>query len=328
MRRWFLKLYPLFSRFFFLSQALLFLLPCKRKEEARDLSLFLDSDSINFALRTDLLRASNCVYAELFRLTDPLIVRTLQQKKASGLSIKLFLDAQCKILPQVKKLDLIGAAIQYDRASGLMHRKVIVIDNRQSWIGSFNITRTGFYLQKNAFLRIENEEVACFLQQAKEKTKSFQIGLSTLQIWKIPPAREALNCLRSSIQKAKFSIRAALFVCSHPQIIEDLIAAHQRGVSVELILDQGQSQGSPQKAILRLYRAGIQPALFKGNQDLHHKFAWIDEEIVLSGSCNWSKNGFSKNRELLFKLITQEPHLIQKIRKLWTNCASNAFAIR
>ncbi len=291
-------------------------------------SLVLDSDSpLSSSLFSSLLLASKEIYIELFRLTDPQILPLFYEKKKLGIDIAIFLDSKCKKDKRIRDLSNF-LTIKYETPHRLMHRKLVVIDQKISWIGSFNFTRTGFYLQKNAMLRIENEDVALFLRNPNSpKFASFSIEGTLIQIWKLPPAKEALNMIRRSIQEANNSIQVALFAFSHVLLVNDLIEAHNRGVDVKVILDRGQSMGSSKKAILNLLRAGVSLFLYGGIQDLHHKFALIDQKTLFLGSCNWSKSAFSSNKELLTKLVIEDGPLKNKVNSLWEGCFSQATPI-
>ncbi|WP_108623771.1 phospholipase D-like domain-containing protein [Candidatus Similichlamydia epinepheli] len=319
-----------FSRAFLLFQLLLLFFSVWKPNSKFPclVTLVLDSDSpVSSSLISSLGLATQEIYIELFRLTDPQITSILCKKKKEGVNVNIFLDSKCKRDSQIRRLNRL-LPVKYDSPFRLMHRKVVVVDRKISWIGSFNFTRTGFYLQKNSMLRIEDESVASFLSNPmSEKYANFSIEGISLQIWKLPPAKEALHTIRCSVREAHSSIQAVLFSCSHPQLVDDLIDAHNRGVEVQIILDQGQSMSTSKKAILRFMKAGIPLFIYRGIQDLHHKFVFIDDNIVFLGSCNWSKSAFSRNRELLAKLNIQNGPLKYKVKELWKNCFSQAVPI-
>jgi phosphatidylserine/phosphatidylglycerophosphate/cardiolipin synthase-like enzyme len=123
------------------------------------------------------------------------------------------------------------------------------------------------------------------------------------------------HAIISEIHRAKFSIKACLFLIgemdgeSRDSVVEALIAAKNRGVDIQIILNGHMArQGDPGQeypmskelarpllpAIARLRRSGIPVALAYGLTDhavpyspLHHKFCIIDKHIVLDGSFNW-----------------------------------------
>ena len=113
------------------------------------------------------------------------------------------------------------------------------------------------------------------------------------------------------IRSTQTSIVGALFRLSNKKIIEELIAAHQRGVIIDIILDP--EAMSTSKEISKLSHAGIPLSLYnqkKYGTYMHHKFLifhnalacaennYIPIPAVLAyGSLNLTQQGFNGNRE-------------------------------
>lgn len=102
------------------------------------------------------------------------------------------------------------------------------------------------------------------------------------------------------IQAAQKSIYIAMYSFTNPQIAEALLTAQKRGVKVYVKTDQRQSQGQSQKVVLSfLSQHNIQVTISKLSRTMHHKFAVIDETVLIFGSYNWTRNGESVNKENL-----------------------------
>lgn len=107
------------------------------------------------------------------------------------------------------------------------------------------------------------------------------------------------------------AITGALFRLSNKKIIEELIAAHNRGVVIDIILDPEAMSAS--KEISKLSHAGIPLALYnqkKYGTYMHHKFLIFHNTlacaennyipvpaVVAYGSLNLTQQGFNGNRE-------------------------------
>lgn len=115
------------------------------------------------------------------------------------------------------------------------------------------------------------------------------------------------------IGRAHRSVEIALFVFSAPELAEALQRALSRGVRVRGVLDPGFAY-RPYSAALDLWgiRHCAVPALPTTNdlgiallprQDkLHHKFALLDDQMILSGSHNWSVAADVRNDESLLAI--------------------------
>jgi phosphatidylserine/phosphatidylglycerophosphate/cardiolipin synthase-like enzyme len=102
----------------------------------------------------------------------------------------------------------------------------------------------------------------------------------------------------AAIRAAQHSIDLEMYVLSDRLVLEALASAARRGVRVRAVLDPTQPQNAaamtelqPAGALMRLYRQA-------GDELLHAKLGIFDRQIVLFGSCNWSRSGFTRNHEL------------------------------
>lgn len=108
-------------------------------------------------------------------------------------------------------------------------------------------------------------------------------------------------------------------------LLDDLIAAHKRGVTVKVILDQniayerkgelGMSEpyNKNKKAFEYLKSNGVDVSYDDMRTYTHTKGIVIDEEIVIIGSTNWSQSAFERNHEL--DVLIDSKELAQDIIK-------------
>jgi phosphatidylserine/phosphatidylglycerophosphate/cardiolipin synthase-like enzyme len=98
-------------------------------------------------------------------------------------------------------------------------------------------------------------------------------------------------------------IYGALYLLSQKSIIEALIAAHQKGTEIQLVIDSGAlSNGNN---IFALARAGVPLLLFDGTRFaplMHNKFLIFKNiakvgDVVISGSMNFTQSGLFHNAE-------------------------------
>ena len=97
------------------------------------------------------------------------------------------------------------------------------------------------------------------------------------------------------IQNADNSIDVAMYSFTSPNIAEVLIEAQERGIQPRVVLDYLQSTSKySQKSLLE---EQIPVRVMKPGKTMHNKFILVDNELVVTGSYNFTKNGNEKNHE-------------------------------
>lgn len=128
----------------------------------------------------------------------------------------------------------------------------------------------------------------------------------------------SLSVLMDTLQRAKRSIDACIFTFSCKEIGDVLINAHRNGIVVRVITDNEQVSASGSQ-VERLRRAGIQVRHDFTSYFMHHKFAVVDQGVIVSGSLNWTLQGVCGNQENV--VITDAPEIVspfvQQFEKLW-----------
>jgi phosphatidylserine/phosphatidylglycerophosphate/cardiolipin synthase-like enzyme len=80
----------------------------------------------------------------IYSVNLPEVVDAITRAKARGVVVRMIVDttqlAQEKEIPQVKKLADTGVPMKRDGHSGIMHMKVIIVDDTTFETGSFNFT--------------------------------------------------------------------------------------------------------------------------------------------------------------------------------------------
>ncbi len=125
----------------------------------------------------------------------------------------------------------------------------------------------------------------------------------------------------AAIAAAHHSIDLEMYVLSDRLVIDALVAATKRGVELRVLLDPTQSQNAVTLAQLNAAGANVRFYLQAGDELLHAKAAIIDGSVILFGSCNWSRSGFTRNHEL--DLLIQDSRLAaifsQRVAQDWAS---------
>lgn len=100
---------------------------------------------------------------------------------------------------------------------------------------------------------------------------------------------QALDAARSSIRVAAYSFTSA-------PIADALIAAHARGVDVQVVLDAGRRNGRGHQGG-RLRQAGVDVRYDAEHAIMHNKFVVLDLATVITGSYNYTSAAQKRNAE-------------------------------
>ena len=117
------------------------------------------------------------------------------------------------------------------------------------------------------------------------------------------PGEMGLDMIRRELREAKRSIDICVFTITDNRISDTIIDAHRSGIAVRIITDNDK-QFDDGSDIARMVRADI-PTRFDPDTDhMHHKFAIVDGQRLITGSYNWTR-GATRNHENVTVLSEQ-----------------------
>ena len=240
--------------------------------------------------------------------------------KARGLTVRVVGDnedaADPSYAPFYQSLTAASITLTLDSTTALMHNKFAVFDNSVTWTGSANFS-------DNAFVRNgENAVVITSTVVANIYTTEFSemfggkfhnsktdntlhtatVAGSAVEI-AFAPTDNIENRIVSALNSANTSIQVAMFTFTNATIAQALIAAKNRGVAVEVLLD-GTADGSQFSQRDPLCTAGVTVRVETWTSKLHDKYAVVDantssDPLILTGSTNWTGNAVDANDENL-----------------------------
>jgi phosphatidylserine/phosphatidylglycerophosphate/cardiolipin synthase-like enzyme len=274
-------------------------------------------------IRTTLLaairNAHSSVYLVMFGLTDRSVLGALSRKINENIPTTVYYDTGGS--SKVYKY-LSNAEIHPIKNSGLMHQKIVVLDQQMVFLGSANMTSASLRMHDNLVIGFISRPIAKFLQEHKPfhpgymKTK---VGGQDVELWLLPdPRGHAISELRKSIRNAHRSIKIALFTFTHQGLVEEVIDAYNRGVKVSVVVDMHSGMGASSKAVEKLKKANVPVFLSRGSQLLHHKFIYIDDKTLIAGSANWTKAAFYKNSDCILALHRLNSDQKKFMTQLWS----------
>jgi cardiolipin synthase len=261
-------------------------------------------------------RATHSIFLSVYGITDPQILAVICKKAFEKLSISIEYDPSAS--SPLKKLLPSSINVTPIKSSGLMHRKIVLIDKTQVFLGSANLTPSSLCHHANLVVGIYHPPLAAFLECPTAPSYFFEIQGQQGEIFLFPdPMKGGLTRLITLIDNAKREIKIAMFTLTHPEIAEALLSAKKRGVAVSIAIDAYTARGASKKTIIALEKGGIRPVLSQGRELLHHKWAIIDQRVLVTGSANWTKAAFNKNHDFLLFLSPLEKKQIRFLNRLW-----------
>ncbi|MBI5273104.1 MAG: hypothetical protein HY861_03890 [Chlamydiia bacterium] len=270
-------------------------------------------------------QSTKSLHLVMFGLSDPAILKALLRKANQQIPVTVYYDPNGS--PNLRQV-LLGCAVSPIRQSGFMHQKILIVDQEMVFLGSANMTTQSLRMHDNLVIGFANQRIASFLQEKALCPSSHLhtlIGGQNVDLWILPdPKAHSLLELKKRLKTARKSIRIALFTFTHAGLADELVLAHQRGVDVTVVIDMHSGLGASAQTLQALQRTGVKILHSQGTQLLHHKFAYIDEQILIAGSANWTKSAFMKNSDCLIILSPLTTEQKSFMNSLWRRISTTA----
>ena len=127
-----------------------------------------------------------------------------------------------------------------------------------------------------------------------------------------------------NINQAQAFINIAMYVFTDKEIALPLIDAQKRGVKVRLYLDKDQVDYKYSQSCF-LVQKRIKTRVSTNNYIMHHKFAIIDNCLLLTGSYNWTFSANHRNDENL--MVIDDPEIIEIFQNQFINLWTNKYSL-
>ncbi len=195
-----------------------------------------------------------------------------------------------------------GIEVLRTRPSGsrsLMHLKVTVIDGETVLTGSYNWNATAALANDENMLVVRDKELArAYRDQVLEVLGHKPVSVDGGRINEFfelhfAPEERLDSVLATQLRKAQDSVEIAMFGLTDRKVQKELIKAVQRGVQVTIVTEQKMANKTAldekvEQAGAQVIRAANRVGPYSA---MHHKYAVIDGERVITGATNWTKNG-------------------------------------
>ena len=213
--------------------------------------------------------------------------------------------------------------------TAIMHNKFFIFDNKKVFTGSTNISNyclTGY--NSNVALLINYTDVAKVYKQEFEQmysgkfhneksavsnNENIKLEDSIISIYFSPINKTTTEKIIPLIKESKNYIYIPAFYLTRKGIIYELIDAKKRGVEVKIIVDETSVKGK-YVDIDFIKEHGIDIKVENWAGKMHMKSMIIDDEILVIGSMNFTKQGENINDENCL-IIKNAPELTKKYKE-------------
>ncbi len=295
----------------------------------------ISGPNLETRLVNKLTSATSVVDAALYDLDSKPIATALINAHNRNVKVTVFTENDNVEKKEIQRLLREGILVRDDGDNeGYMHHKFIVIDQRYVWTGSYNTTYNGAFKNDNNVVWIDSVPLA------ENFTKEFQVIYSSRGEEKLPqnsiphpqvtlsdgtqiftyfsPGSQTIPPLLHEINSAQNSINFMVFSFTHDKIGMTMRDQHENGIKVGGVFDEKQISRYSEYHLMQ--EAGMDVKIDETSGTMHHKVIIIDEETVITGSYNFSRNAEIRNSENLLiiknnKDIAQA--YIDEYNRLW-----------
>jgi phosphatidylserine/phosphatidylglycerophosphate/cardiolipin synthase-like enzyme len=132
------------------------------------------------------------------------------------------------------------------------------------------------------------------------------------------PKQGSTNHIVGMIEMAEKSICVAAYSFTSEPIAKALIAAHHRGVDVKIVLDKSQ-RTAKYSSYFMLKELDVPTRINANYAIMHNKFLIIDDNVLQTGSFNYTKAAELNNAENVIILSNSKviKQYMQQWQKLW-----------
>ena len=267
-----------------------------------------DGPSAFSAIRALLLGAQTAIEVEMYEFQRADLKRLLVRAQQRQVAVTAIMDPSER-QSQASWGDIEAAGVRVlafpIETRSIDHVKLLIVDRRIAIVGGINWGRHS-ELNRDYDLLAEGP-VAANLERIFDQDRTLAgdpvalppaVPDALVRVVATRPGHDIRDAVLSAIAGARRTIDVEMYVLSDPLVVDELSRAAGRGIRVRVLLDPGQPQNLQSMAALRA--ASVEARLYRAppGTKLHAKLGIFDHALVVFGSCNWSRSGFTRNHEL------------------------------
>ena len=164
-------------------------------------------------------------------------------------------------------------------------------------------------------------------KKAISNNENIKIDNINLSVYFSPANKITTSKIIPIIKQAQYYIYVPAFYLTHYFISKELIEAKKRGIDVKIIVDQTSVEGKYVN-LSAFKKASVPIKVENWPGKMHMKSMIIDDNILIIGSMNFTKQGEMKNDENTI-IIKNAPILTKAYKKhfleLWNSIKDNPY---
>ncbi|OAA31250.1 hypothetical protein AT15_07065 [Kosmotoga arenicorallina S304] len=196
--------------------------------------------------------------------------------------------------------------LECDNSQALIHAKFMIIDGHYAVVSTGNLTHGGLSEDSNILLCFKSEEVALglmnFYQAIKkgERAPDFQVENAYFYL---TPHENIDEIILKKLQSAKREIFFLIYAFTDPRFLTVFKYMASKGIDVKGVVDDWNISSS---YLYKYFSPGLGLRFNKEKWLLHDKTLIIDRRFIITGSANFTKSAWSKNRELVVIIESED----------------------
>jgi phosphatidylserine/phosphatidylglycerophosphate/cardiolipin synthase-like enzyme len=250
--------------------------------------------------------AKKSLHMTMYLLSDDKVINALVALKQAGKEVKIILNQN---FPQNagsnqttyntlknKGVDVVWAPPGYTYT----HAKTVIIDGTSMLVMTMNLTYSSPSTNREYIATVTDADDIAEAETIFQSDYANQSSLATGKLLVSPRNSVVLDArsrLIALIDSATSTLDIEGETLSDDPIVAAIIAAHQAGVAVRVVIDAQTGSTAQQESVAQLKAAGV-PIKALGNPDIHSKAIVADGKLAYVGSQNFTANSLNDNREI------------------------------
>lgn len=276
-----------------------------------------ESSEIVAALTGYIHQAQSTIDVAGFEVDNKVITQALVDAQKRGVKVRLVTETDYLGESGVTALKAVNVPVVDDgREGALMHNKFMVFDHKSVWTGSMNFTENCAYRNNNNGVWIDDTRLAeNYTTKFTWMFEQHKFGGAPSKTAKIPhptiTLRDGTVCenyfsthdhvarhVTEKVETARTRIHFLAFSFTHDGIAKAMFARASAGAEVQGVFEKSQvAGGHSEYERFRSANGNVHVALDGNPRNMHHKVIVIDDDLVVTGSFNFSASADKSNDE-------------------------------
>jgi len=266
-------------------------------------------------------KAASSVDITIYMLSDRNVIEKIKELKNKGIAVRIILEktpfgggsVNYKTFNELLKF---GINIKYSNPSfALTHAKYIVIDKKEAFIMTSNLTHAGLNDDRDFIFYTSDNNIVLELNNIFEADFNYKKYNPKIDNLVISPNNSRWK-LESIINSAKKTLYIYGENIADDNIENLLIKKIKDGVDIKIILPDSKKLEGNISVIKKLEKAGIKISNLKKPYQ-HAKIIIVDDSLMYLGSVNYSTYSMDRNREV--GVISLNKNSINKVLEVFNN---------